>query len=123
MNKKEYYKYMQSKEWKEDRIKLYEKSNKKCKVCNFDFTKVENKGYVIHHINYSKGYKINKEFCKILCRRCHEEIHFTINELNFTQEQKEAIEYMIENPPICEKNLYDWDLIDGDNAGLIIDEN
>lgn len=72
MNKSEYLKYLQSKEWKNIRKKVYQERNMICELCG---KKIEKK-YHIHHTNYENIGKEKMEDLMLICEKCHKEIHY-----------------------------------------------
>lgn len=68
-----YYKYLNSPEWTQLKIDLFEFRGKNCERCGSDFC-IE-----VHHKTYKNLYHEEPEDLEILCRRCHKTHHRRIN--------------------------------------------
>ena len=66
---KEYRNYLNSKEWAEIRIDLFNQRGFKCENCNKKFK--SQKGLEIHHLNYKNIFKEEPKDLLILCSSCH----------------------------------------------------
>lgn len=74
--RKNYEKYLSSKEWKKKREDIAKKRNYICEKCN----KYIEKGYHIHHKNYKNFGNEKDEDLLFLCENCHNETHHRDNE-------------------------------------------
>ena len=77
-NKMSYKKYLKTKEWNKIRSKVCSRDKGKCKKCG-------KKGNEVHHLTYEHIF--NEEFYLkdliLLCRECHEKIHFSKSSNNY----------------------------------------
>lgn len=64
-----YVDYIVGKEWREKKIKFFNKYGKKCFACN-SFKNIN-----VHHLTYRNIGKEKDEDLVVLCRCCHEEYH------------------------------------------------
>lgn len=69
MNKKEYFKYLNSEDWKERRKGMMVEANWICENCG-------GKAVELHHISWDNlGYEVFGVDVIPLCKECHEEEH------------------------------------------------
>lgn len=69
MNKFEYYKYLQSEDWKERKKELLEEANYTCDECG-------KKAIILHHLKYDLlGYEMLNVDVVAVCKECHEMLH------------------------------------------------
>ena len=67
-NKKKYYMYLFSKEWKARRTLVLSRDNYKCTSCG-------KKAHSIHHLTYKNIFNEPLEDLTSLCKSCHEKVH------------------------------------------------
>lgn len=68
-HKQKYYDYLNSKEWADIRLDMYEIKGNKCERCG-------NKQQLeIHHISYKNIFNEEPEDLELLCRSCHQKEH------------------------------------------------
>lgn len=73
MNKEEYYKYLQSKEWSQIKLDLIQTRGAKCERCGA--TRKHLRYLHIHHLTYKNIGNENPEDLEILCAPCHRNEH------------------------------------------------
>jgi len=64
-----YRKYLQSSEWIELKIDLFEKRGKKCEKCDSKYN------IQVHHLTYRNVFNEEPEDLIILCAKCHQKEH------------------------------------------------
>jgi len=69
LNKMPYKIYLQTFEWDETRKLAYKRANNKCENCG------DTKDLNVHHLTYENLGNERPEDLKVLCSRCHREIH------------------------------------------------
>lgn len=74
--KERYEEYISSKEWKEKRKKVASERNFICEMCK---KQVGNKFHV-HHMTYKNFMNEEDEDLMLLCKECHEKIHYREND-------------------------------------------
>ena len=74
--KERYEEYISSKEWKEKRKKVASERNFICEMCK---KQVGNKFHV-HHMTYKNFMNEKDEDLMLLCKECHEKIHYREND-------------------------------------------
>lgn len=67
--KKEYRKYLKSKEWKSIKKKIRRRDKNQCRICFYS------KNLNVHHMTYRRIFKENCNDLILLCKRCHDKLH------------------------------------------------
>lgn len=65
----QYYRYLESPEWKEKRIKVLERDRYVCQAC------LESRSNTVHHLTYAHIYREPLFDLVSVCKECHENIH------------------------------------------------
>ena len=118
--KKKYQEYLDSFEWKQLRVKAYERAGHKCELCR-------NEAGAVHHIKYPKDFS-DDELSNLLvvCNVCHDKLHG--KNLDVKQERKEAEVVNCDELAIyvkIKKDLQNWWIVAEDRAqdiSALIDE-
>ena len=72
---RDYFEYMNSDDWKEERRKQLGIHGYRCEICG------STNDLQVHHISYERGEHPSDEDCAVLCRDCHRKLHYVIDEL------------------------------------------
>jgi len=67
--KRKYLKYLQSEDWAQIKIDLYQTRGKVCEYCG------STKNIQVHHLTYKNIYKEEPEDLVLLCKDCHRKEH------------------------------------------------
>jgi len=73
MTSKEKTKFRTTKEWKEFRISMLEKTEKSCEMCGTRYSGKRTRMLQVHHHNPDQYTNLNPEYFSVLCSSCHKD--------------------------------------------------